>query len=93
MYPVQQAAKTPLVPAQIFTTTYLKCTLWGEGFIKSWHCIYCHNPNSTTTQLKSWVGHENDFTPPPPPTTHHHRKLNVIDILAVPNLILTKLER
>ena len=23
---------------------------------------YCHNPNSTSTQLKSWVWHENDFT-------------------------------
>ena len=30
---------------------------------------YCHNPNSTSTQLKSWVWHENDFNPPPP--THH----------------------
>ena len=26
------------------------------------------NPNSTPTQLKSWVSHENDFTPPPTTT-------------------------
>ena len=25
---------------------------------------YCHNPNSTSTQLKSWVWHVNDFNPP-----------------------------
>ena len=31
---------------------------------------YCHNPYSATTQLnKSWVWHENDFTPPPTTTT------------------------
>ena len=29
--------------------------------------LCCHNPNSTLTQLKSWVWHENDFRPPPPP--------------------------
>ena len=33
-------------------------------YIKGW---YCHNPNSTSTQLKRWVVHENDFNPPPPP--------------------------
>ena len=34
--------------------------------------LYCHNPNSTTTQHnKSWIYHENDFTPPPPTTRHH----------------------
>ena len=39
--------------------------------------IFCHNPNSTTTQLKtSWVWHENEFTQP----THHHNKLNVSNI-------------
>ena len=27
--------------------------------------LNCHNPNSTSTQLKSWVWHENDFNPPP----------------------------
>ena len=32
----------------------------------------CQNPNSTSTQLKRWVWHENDFTPPPPTNTHHH---------------------
>ena len=31
----------------------------------------CHNPNSTSTQLKSWVWHENDFTPPITTTIHH----------------------
>ena len=31
--------------------------------------IYCHNPNSTTTQLNlSSVSHEDDFTPPAPTT-------------------------
>ena len=50
---------------------------------------YCHNPNSTSTQLNSWVWHENDFRPPP--TTTHHHKLNVINISAVPDPILTKL--
>ena len=25
---------------------------------------YCHSPNWTATELKSWVWHENDFTPP-----------------------------
>ena len=25
---------------------------------------YCHNPNSTSTQLKSWGLNENDFRPP-----------------------------
>ena len=29
----------------------------------------CHNPNSTLTRLKNWVGHKNDFTPPPTQTT------------------------
>ena len=41
--------------------------------------------NTTPTQLKSWILHENDFTPPT------HRKLNVIDISAIPDPILTKL--
>ena len=54
----------------------------------------CHNPNSTSTQLKSWVWHENDFNPPPPPTTtthHHPHKLNVSNISAVTDPISTKL--
>ena len=38
------------------------------GSWKSWIC--CHNPNSTSTQLKSWVWHEKDFKPPPTTTTH-----------------------
>ena len=33
--------------------------------------VNCHNPNSTSTQLKSWVWHENDFNPPPPQTQCH----------------------
>ena len=33
--------------------------------------LNCHNPDSTTTQFKSWVWHENNFTPPPPPTTRN----------------------
>ena len=40
MYPVQQAAETPLVPAQICTKTCLKCTLRWKAVIKSLHCIY-----------------------------------------------------
>ena len=40
MYPVQQAAETPLVPAQICTKACLKCTLQWKGVIKSLHCIY-----------------------------------------------------
>ena len=47
----------------------------------------CHNPNSTSTQLKSWVWHENDFNPPPPPP----HKLNVSNIPAVTDSISTKL--
>ena len=49
---------------------------------------HCQNPNSTWTQLKSWVWHENDFNPPP--TTHPH-KLNVSNISAVTDPISTKL--
>ena len=40
MYPVQQAAETPLVPAQICTKACLKSTLRWKGVIKSLHCIY-----------------------------------------------------
>ena len=40
MYPVQQAAETPLVPAQICTKSCLECTLLWKGVIKSLHCIY-----------------------------------------------------
>ena len=40
MYPVQQAAETPLVPAQMCTKTCLKFTLRWRGLIKSVHCIY-----------------------------------------------------
>ena len=43
-------------------------------------------PNLT----KVWVLHENDFTPPPPTTTTT-TKLNVTNISAVTESILTKL--
>ena len=49
---------------------------------------------SIQPQLNSKVGFENDFTPPPTTTTTtttHHHKLNVINISAVLDLILTKL--
>ena len=49
--------------------TYL---FFGQIILKrylSHHVKNCHNPNSTTTQLKSWVWHKNDLTPPPPTTT------------------------
>ena len=42
---------------------------------------------TTSTQVKSWVWHENYFRPPPP------HKLNVINISSVPAPILTKLWR
>ena len=34
----------------------------------------CHNTNSTTTQLKSWVWQGNDFPPPPPPPKTQHQQ-------------------
>ena len=44
------------------------CKNWGsEYFLNQPKVPYCYNTNSTTTQLKSWVWHENDLTPPPPP--------------------------
>ena len=39
-------------------------------------CSYCQNPNSTSSQLKSWVWNENDFRPPPPLQTQCHRYLS-----------------
>ena len=39
---------------------------------------YCHNPNSTSTQLKSWVRHENDFSPP---TTTHTNSMSSLSQL------------
>ena len=44
--------------------------------------FYCHNPYSTSTQLKSWVWHENDFSPPS--TTHTN------SISAISQLLLSR---
>ena len=45
---------------------------------------YCHNPYSAITQLnKSWVWHENDFTPPPTTTTAN-------SMSAISQLLLTR---
>ena len=53
-------------------------------FIKIHVLFCCHNPNSTSTQLKSWVWHENDFNPPlPPPITHTN------SMSAISQLLLT----
>ena len=44
--------------------------LKGKSLFPKTFIVFCHNPNSTSTQLNSWVWHENDFNPPPPPTHH-----------------------
>ena len=68
--------------------------LWGVGAAQNFW--YCHNPNSTSTQKLGltwkWLYTTNLHPPTPPPTSnHHHHKLNVINISAVPDLIVTKL--
>ena len=49
---------------------------------------YCHSPNSTSTQLKSWVWHENNLNPPPPPTTTTHTN----SMSAISQLLLTQFQ-
>ena len=49
---------------------------------------YCHSPNSTSTQLKSWVWHENNLNPPPPPTTTTHTN----SMSAISQLLLTRFQ-
>ena len=46
----------------------------------------CHNPNSTSTQLKSCVWHENDFRLQPPTTTHTN------SMSAISQLLLTRFQ-
>ena len=43
--------------------------LWSHMIliVRRWSFCY-HSPNSTSTQLKSWVWHENDFNSPQPPS-------------------------
>ena len=53
---------------------------WGGMLSNFWH-----NPNSMTTQLKCWVRHEKESGPPT------HQELNVSNISAVIDTILTKL--
>ena len=63
----------------------------GRSVVISWLSdpSFCHNPNSTSTQLnltyKNWV------CPPPSPTTTYHHKHNVSNISTVFDQILTKL--
>ena len=46
-------------------------TYYRSARVQVWTILKnCHNPKSTSTQLNSWVWHENDFNPPPPTPTH-----------------------
>ena len=55
-------------------TKFYRCFCWAWHFSGPAYPLVllhynCHNPNATSSQLKSWVLHENDFNPPPTTTT------------------------
>ena len=51
---------------------------WSFVWLVKWNMCNCHNPNSTSTQLKSCVWHKNYFRPLP--TTHLHHTNSMASI-------------